>query len=97
MVQSSITYLYFSRRKAVKRYVIIRGRGLKMGKYTHQQPCDCCGVNVVYEWKCQLICPNCGAKLDCSDLFIEYETARDSRASQFRPPEESYNEYSEHA
>ena len=26
-------------------------------------------------WKCQIICPNCGARLDCSDLFVEYDAS----------------------
>ena len=28
--------------------------------------CDICGHEVI-EWNCELICPNCGARRDCSD------------------------------
>jgi hypothetical protein len=37
------------------------------------QKCDVCGASWYIEWKCQIICPNCGSKQDCSDLFLDYE------------------------
>ncbi len=37
------------------------------------QVCDWCGASWHLHWKCQIICPNCGAKQDCSDLFVDYD------------------------
>ncbi|MCQ3930687.1 MAG: hypothetical protein DPW16_09515 [Chloroflexi bacterium] len=37
------------------------------------QVCDWCGASWQLHWKCQIICPNCGAKQDCSDLFVDYD------------------------
>ena len=31
--------------------------------------CDCCGFQMV-ERRCKVICPNCGARWDCSDVTI---------------------------
>jgi predicted RNA-binding Zn-ribbon protein involved in translation (DUF1610 family) len=31
-------------------------------------PCLTCG-NGMYEHKCKTVCPNCGNKMDCTDLF----------------------------
>ncbi len=31
--------------------------------------CDCCGFQMV-ERHCKVICPNCGARWDCSDVTI---------------------------
>lgn len=45
------------------------------------QNCDNCGANWPIHWKCQIICPNCGAKLDCSDLFLDYDEIERRRAA----------------
>ncbi|CAG0985543.1 hypothetical protein ANRL2_02779 [Anaerolineae bacterium] len=37
------------------------------------QVCDWCGASWQLHWKCQIICPKCGAKQDCSDLFVDYD------------------------
>lgn len=42
-----------------------------MTKYW-SQTCDRCGQNYVSR-QCKLICENCGAQLDCSDLFIDWQ------------------------
>ena len=34
--------------------------------------CDRCGFEMI-EDKCKVICPNCGARLDCSDLNIYFD------------------------
>lgn len=41
-----------------------------MAKYW-SQTCDRCGQNYLSR-QCRLICENCGAQLDCSDLFIDW-------------------------
>lgn len=49
--------------------------------YTYQhQTCDRCGASWQIAWKCQIICPNCGARQDCSDLFIDHEQVQNIRA-----------------
>jgi uncharacterized Zn finger protein (UPF0148 family) len=45
------------------------------------QVCDRCQARWNFEWKCQVICPNCGARQDCSDLFVDHERVRAIRAS----------------
>lgn len=42
-----------------------------MAKYW-SQTCDRCGQNYTSR-QCKLICENCGAQLDCSDLFIDWK------------------------
>lgn len=55
------------------------------------QVCDWCGASWQLHWKCQIICPNCGAKQDCSDLFVDYDeiqyqsAARRSASPNFHP------------
>jgi hypothetical protein len=44
-----------------------------------RQTCDTCGASWPVHWKCQIICPNCGAKQDCSDLFLDYERVERER------------------
>lgn len=34
--------------------------------------CDRCGFEMIDD-KCKVICPNCGARLDCSDLNIYFD------------------------
>jgi rRNA maturation endonuclease Nob1 len=48
------------------------------------QRCDRCGR--AYESRqCKLVCTNCGARLDCSDLFIDWQQVqRTRRAIQAR-------------
>lgn len=36
------------------------------------QNCDNCGRKYVSR-QCKLACENCGARLDCSDLFIDWQ------------------------
>lgn len=31
--------------------------------------CDCCGWQMV-QLHCKIVCPNCGARWDCSDLTL---------------------------
>lgn len=44
------------------------------------QHCDRCQAHWNYEWKCQVVCPNCGARQDCSDLFVDHERVQEIRA-----------------
>lgn len=46
------------------------------------QHCDRCGATWTYQWKCQIICPNCGARQDCSDLFVDYDAIRQAHVVQ---------------
>ncbi len=46
------------------------------------QVCDWCGANWQLHWKCQIICPNCGAKQDCSDLFVDYDEIQRQREAR---------------
>ncbi|MBI5931109.1 MAG: hypothetical protein HY862_17500 [Chloroflexi bacterium] len=43
------------------------------------QSCDWCGASWHIHWKCQIICPTCGAKQDCSDLFVDYDKIQRQR------------------
>lgn len=46
------------------------------------QVCDWCGASWQLHWKCQIICPNCGAKQDCSDLFVDYDEIQRQREAR---------------
>ncbi|KAB2864284.1 MAG: hypothetical protein F9K46_04875 [Anaerolineae bacterium] len=46
------------------------------------QICDWCGASWQLQWKCQIICPNCGAKQDCSDLFVDYDEIQRQREAR---------------
>lgn len=46
-----------------------------------RQSCERCGAMWFYKWKCQIVCPNCGARQDCSDLFVDHERVRRVQAS----------------
>lgn len=49
----------------------------------HTQTCDRCGASWQIAWKCQIICPNCGARQDCSDLFVDHDAI--AAAAKRRP------------
>lgn len=34
--------------------------------------CDCCG-HVMDAFACKISCPNCGYRLDCSDLTLNFD------------------------
>ncbi|MCI0713195.1 MAG: hypothetical protein L0154_23770 [Chloroflexi bacterium] len=42
------------------------------------QKCDRCAAQYKF-LHCKLICHNCGARLDCSDLFIDWERVQKTR------------------
>lgn len=54
------------------------------------QHCDRCNAQWQIYWKCQIICPNCGARQDCSDLFVDTVLVQDQRrdpiAKEDTPP-----------
>ena len=42
------------------------------------QICDRCGAQFQSLY-CKLTCDNCGARLDCSDLFIDWDQVQEKR------------------
>ncbi len=55
-----------------------------MAKYW-SQTCDRCGQNYASR-QCKLICENCGAQLDCSDLFIDWKQVQVKQKNKEKRP-----------
>lgn len=47
--------------------------------------CDCCG-HVMDAFACKISCPNCGYRLDCSDLTLNFHPPDDDTAHHRSAP-----------